>query len=142
VRLAEGSPGRALELLERGGLEVYRDMLGLLRDAPRIDADALHQLGDRLARASGQEAYETFTGLYGWWLARLIRAGARGEPIPEAVPGERAIGQALLDRAGLDRLVAVWENSTHLFAQADGLNLDRKQAVLSAFLALGPDARR
>jgi len=142
ARLAEGSPGRALELLERGGLEVYRDMLGLLKDVPRIDADALHQLGDRLGRASGQEAYETFTGLYGWWLARLIRAGARGEPIPEALPGERAVGQALLERAGLDRLVAVWENSSHLFAQADGLNLDRKQAVLSAFLALGSDARR
>ena len=60
----------------------------------------------------------------------------------EAVPGERAVGQALLERAGLDRLVAVWENCTQLFAQADGLNLDRKQAVLSAFLALGADARR
>jgi DNA polymerase-3 subunit delta' len=48
----------------------------------------------------------------------------------------------LLDRAGLDRLVEVWENSTHLFARADSLNLDRKQVVLNAFLAFGRDARR
>jgi DNA polymerase III subunit delta' len=114
-------------------------MLALFR---RPDTDALHQLGDRLARASGQAAYESFTDLYGWWLARLIRAGARGEPIPEAVAGERAIGAGLIERAGLDRLVEVWENSTHLFARAESLNLDRKQVVLNAFLALDRDARR
>jgi len=142
VGLAEGSAGRALDLIERGGLEVYRAMLGLLGGAPRLDVDALHQLGDKLARASGQAAYEGFTDLYGWWLARLIRAGARGVPIPEIVPGERAVGAALLERAGLDRLVEVWENSTHLFARAESLNLDRKQVVLNAFLALDRDARR
>jgi DNA polymerase-3 subunit delta' len=140
--LAEGSPGRALDLIERGGLEVYRDMVGLFRSAPRLDLDALHQLGDRLARASGQEAYETFTDLYGWWLARLIRAGARGATIPETVPGEGQVGAALVARTGLDRLVEVWENSTHLFARAESLNLDRKQVVLNAFLALDRDARR
>jgi DNA polymerase-3 subunit delta' len=142
VRLADGSAGRALDLIARGGLEVYRDMLALLRGAPQIDGEALHRLADRLARASAQDAYEGFTDLYGWWLARLIRAGAAGEPPAEVVAGERAVGAALLDRAGLDRLVEVWENSTHLFARADSLNLDRKQVVLNAFLAFGRDARR
>ena len=142
VRLAEGSAGRALDLIERGGLEVYRAMLALFGSAPRLDHDALHQLGDRLARASAQPAYESFTDLYGWWLARLIRAGAKGVTIPEAVAGEGAIGAALVARAGLDRLVEVWENSTHLFARAESLNLDRKQVVLNAFLALGDTARR
>jgi DNA polymerase-3 subunit delta' len=142
VGLAEGSAGRALDLIERGGLEVYRDMLALFGGAPRLDVDALHQLGDRLARASGQAAYEGFTDLYGWWLGRLIRAGASGAAIPEIVAGERAIGAALIERAGLDRLVEVWENSTHLFARAESLNLDRKQVVLNAFLALDRDARR
>ncbi|MBI3515437.1 MAG: DNA polymerase III subunit delta' [Proteobacteria bacterium] len=142
VGLAEGSAGRALDLIERGGLEVYRDMLALFRGAPRLDMDALYQLSERLARASGQEAYECFTDLYGWWLARLIRAGAKGAPISEAVAGEGAIGAALVERAGLDRLVEVWENSTHLFARADSLNLDRKQVVLNAFLALDRDSRR
>jgi DNA polymerase-3 subunit delta' len=139
VRLADGSAGRALDLIARGGLEVYRDMLGLFR---RPDPDALHRLGDKLARAGAQDAYAGFTDLYGWWLARLIRAGARGEALAEVVPGEGAAGAALLERAGLDRLVEVWENSTHLFARADSLNLDRKQVVLNAFFALDRDARR
>lgn len=141
VGLAEGSAGRALDLIERGGLEVYRDMLKLLGGA-RLDLDALHRLGERLARANAQETYEGFTDLYCWWLARLIRAGARGTPIPEVVAGERAVGTALIERAGLERLVEVWENSTHLFARAESLNLDRKQVVLNAFLAFDRDARR
>jgi hypothetical protein len=35
----------------------------------------------------------------------------------------------------------VWEKTVRLFAQADGLNLDRKQVVLGAFLALEGAAR-
>ena len=139
VRLADGSAGRALDLIARGGLDVYRDMIGLFR---RPDIEMMHRLGDRLGRVGAQDAYESFTDLYGWWLARLIRAGARGEPLTEAVAGERAAGAALIERAGLDRLVEVWENSTHLFARAESLNLDRKQVVLNAFLALDRDVRR
>ena len=44
-------------------------------------------------------------------------------------------------RRGLDQWVEVWENITRLFAQADGLNLDRKQVVLGAFFALEGAAR-
>jgi DNA polymerase-3 subunit delta' len=37
--------------------------------------------------------------------------------------------------------VEVWEKLTHLFAQAEGINLDRKQVVLNAFFALEEAAR-
>jgi DNA polymerase-3 subunit delta' len=47
----------------------------------------------------------------------------------------------LVARRGLDQWVEVWENTTRLFAQADGLNLDRKQIVLGAFFALEGAAR-
>jgi DNA polymerase III subunit delta' len=35
----------------------------------------------------------------------------------------------------------VWEKVARLFAQADGLNLDKKQVVLDAFLELEGAAR-
>ena len=47
----------------------------------------------------------------------------------------------LAGRRCLDQWVEVWEKVTRLFAQADGLNLDRKQVVLGAFLALEGAAR-
>ena len=47
----------------------------------------------------------------------------------------------LAERGGLDQWVEVWEKLTHLFAQAEGINLDRKQVVLNAFFALEEAAR-
>ncbi len=47
----------------------------------------------------------------------------------------------LAARRGLDQWVEVWEKLTHLFAQAEGINLDRKQVVLNAFFALEEAAR-
>jgi DNA polymerase-3 subunit delta' len=47
----------------------------------------------------------------------------------------------LMARRGLDRWVEVWEKIAELFAQADAVNLDRKQVVLNAFFALEEAAR-
>jgi DNA polymerase-3 subunit delta' len=66
-------------------------------------------------------------------------ADAHGEG--EIVRGEREGMRRLAARRSLDQWVEVWENITRLFAQADGLNLDRKQVVLGAFLALEGAAR-
>jgi DNA polymerase-3 subunit delta' len=59
----------------------------------------------------------------------------------EIVPGERAAMARLAARGGLDCWIEVWENLGRLFAQADGVNLDRKQVVLNAFFSLEAAAR-
>ena len=68
--------------------------------------------------------------------ARAIAAAAAGTR-----PGAEAPLVTLLSRRGLDRWVEVWDKITHLFAQADAVNLDRKQVVLNAFFALEEAAR-
>ena len=47
----------------------------------------------------------------------------------------------LAGRRQLDQWVEVWENLTHLFAEADDINLDRKQVVLNVFFTLEAAAR-
>jgi DNA polymerase-3 subunit delta' len=149
ARLAPGSIGRALDLAASGGLDLYRALLKLLNPLPELDAAALHALADKLARAEAEDSYRTVTELLTQWLARMIRtaavqngdggADAHGEG--EIVRGEREGMRRLAARRSLDQWVEVWENITRLFAQADGLNLDRKQVVLGAFLALEGAAR-
>lgn len=134
ARLAEGSPGRALALLEEGGLDLYRHLIELLGAWPRLDRTALHRLGEQVAGAAAERAWHTVTGLLTWWLARLVRAVARGTLPPEVVAGESALIQRLGTARSLDRWLDVWDKTTHLLAQADGANLDRKQVVLLAFL--------
>lgn len=135
VQLAEGSIGRALDLAERGGAGLYRDLITLLAAAPAFDIPALHAFGDKLARGDG-EGLVTAGELLQGWLVRLVRQGAGVGPAVEAVPGESALAQRLA-AAGLDQWVEVWEKITRLFARADALNLDRKQVILDAAFAVG-----
>ena len=56
-------------------------------------------------------------------------------------PSERETLARLAARRGLDQWVEVWRKICHLFASAEGIELDRKQAVLNAFFALEEAAR-
>ncbi len=140
ARLAEGSIGRALELADAGGLELYRALLDRLRDLPRLDAPALHRFADRLAGAEAEPAYRTLTELLLDFLARLVAGQAEGKP--RAVLAEE--GDLLRRLAGdgrLDRWIDVAETLRTLFGRADAVNLDRKQVVLDTFFTLQAAAR-
>ncbi|MBX6369035.1 MAG: DNA polymerase III subunit delta' [Rhodospirillales bacterium] len=137
ARLAEGSIGRALELDDAGGLDLYRDLVGLLAAVPSLEPSRLHGFADRFARRGGEEGWTAFSELLPGWIARLVTAAVDPARAPaEIVPGERQAMERLAARGGLDRWIEVWENLGRLFAQADSVNLDRKQVVLNAFFSL------
>lgn len=133
ARLAAGSPGRALALMEEGAFELYRDMVKLLSTG---DLAAMNDFSDRLGRATAIDAFKRFADLYPWFLSRIARSAGSGEALPEIVGGEGALAARLIGRVGLDRLIEVWEKTVQLLAQAIHLNLDRKQTVLEVLSAL------
>ena len=139
VRLAEGSAGRALEIGAEGGLDLYREMLGLIEGLPKLDGIALHRFGDRLAPPKAENAYRGASELLVWWLGRLVRRAATGTPPVEVLPGETVLMERLLELGGLDHWLAVWEKVRDLMARAESTGLDRKQVILNAFFALEPD---
>jgi DNA polymerase-3 subunit delta' len=136
ARLGDGSFGRALDLADGGGLELYRELLAVLSDLPKLDVAKLHAFGERLARDASGRQFRTGTDLLADWLNRLIRDGAQAEAAPEVVAGEAALRQRLVGRSGLAQWLALWENLTHLFARTESASLDRKQVVITAFLEL------
>ncbi len=143
ARLAEGSVGRAVSLAADGGLDLYRHLLDLLDTLPSLDVPAVHALSDRLARAGAEEAYGAMTELLRGWLGRLIVFGAapgQGDSVA-LTAGEKAIMERLLRAGTLDRWMEVWEKINRLLGRADGANLDRRQVVLNAFLAMENAAR-
>ena len=139
AQLAEGSIGRALELAAAGGIGLYRSLVRLLEGLPELDGVALHALADRLQRGDGEEVFRLLAELLPGWLARMVALAAGGAA--GALPEESQAMRRLAARRGLDQWVEVWEKLTHLFAQADSVNLDRKQVVLNAFFALEEAAR-
>jgi DNA polymerase III subunit delta' len=142
ARLAGGSIGRALSLASGDGLALYRSLFGLLRALPEIEIEALTLFADRVARWGADEAFALVAELLPGWIARMVAlAGSGGGEEQAVLPGEAAAMRQLAGRRDLDQWVAVWENLTHLFAEADHINLDRKQVVLNAFFALEAAAR-
>ena len=81
-------------------------------------------------------AFRTASQLLGWWLARVIRFGARGEDPPELAPGEAALAARLTGTHSLARWVETLEKNIQLFAGAEAVHLDRKQVILNAFLSI------
>lgn len=135
--LGEGSIGDAMALAVAGGLELYRTLVGLMDKLDRPDVLGIQALGESVARRRAEnDGFATLRGLIGRWLARLVLSGARHEPAIEVVAGEAGIRDRLLALAPLEQWLEVWEKVTRLLEQADSANLDRKQAVMNAFLTM------
>jgi DNA polymerase III subunit delta' len=137
LTLSNGSIGRALELAETGGLDLYRALIELLAAAPPLDATRLHALTDRLARPDAEDAYRVSEELLSDLLARLA-AGAVGRATATGIfATEEAAVEGLASRADPGRWAELHATISADFLTARELNLDRKQTLLGAFFAIG-----
>jgi DNA polymerase-3 subunit delta' len=140
--LAEGSLGHALTLIETDALALFREIAGLLTQWPKSDTAALHKLADKLGGRGAEREFEQGAELLEWIGARFLRNAAlilsngSGSVTPERFPGEAELTRKWLGAAGLDRWLELWEKVERLFARVLSVNLDRRQAWLTAWLAL------
>jgi DNA polymerase-3 subunit delta' len=133
--LADGSIGRALELADEGGVALFRDLLTLLKDTPRLNIGRLHALTDQALRG---DVFRTLSGLLSWWLARVIAAGARGDigRLAEIVPGEAELGARLLTMAPPSVWAEVWDKINEIARRTEAVNLDRKRSLMMMLWAV------
>jgi len=141
AHLADGSLGRAFDLMESGGPALYEDLVGMLKELPHSDVAELHKFADRICRRGNEGAFDTFISLLGWWLTRMIRHGAIGTAVPEIIQGDADVAARLIARRSLEQWIEVWEKISRLAAQADSLYLDRKQVLFNVFSILEKAAR-
>jgi DNA polymerase-3 subunit delta' len=136
--LADGSIGRALSLHEQGGMELYGAMVGILNGLPKLPGSALHEFAEKIGRQG--DSVSLFGELFTGWLAKGALRAAGGQSA-EVVGGEAELQRRLVERAGLERWTGLWERITSLFDRADAVNLDGKQVILNAFLAVEKTCR-
>ncbi|MEZ5666786.1 MAG: DNA polymerase III subunit delta' [Alphaproteobacteria bacterium] len=130
VRLADGSPGQALALLDEGAAALYVDFIELMGAMPDYDVGRAIAFAEA-AGASGDEApFAAFTGLFAGWIGRLVRGAATGEAAPP-LAREGEVNARLAGGSALDPWFEVWDKARAWFAETNALNLDRKQAVLA-----------
>jgi DNA polymerase-3 subunit delta' len=119
VGLAKGSIGRAIDLADRGGVELHREITALLDAMPDLDIPAAHAMADRFARAGDDAAagFRTVMELAQDWIAERLKSGPA------------------------DAWGKVWDRAAQLASATEGLNLDRKQALLAILFAVRRAAR-
>jgi DNA polymerase III subunit delta' len=142
IQLSDGSIGRALEIVAAGGLDLYRDITGQLRQLPAFDAAALHALGDRLGHKDASDLFRLATEILLGWLGGTVRFVATGQGSPGAIDGDAAPSGLPLGRHSLERWLELWEKITSLFARVESANLDRKQVWVGAMLDIAALASR
>lgn len=131
--LCEGSLRRAILLLQEDGIATYRAFARLAAGAGEPDVAAMHELAASVSGRRDDDAYFGFLDTVRAWLARRVRG--EGEPAAEAQPGPA------LRAVPLARWAEVWDKVAQSSAEAEDLNLDRKQVVLSILMSLARAAR-
>lgn len=131
AHLSRGSAGRALQLASQDGMGFYRELTQVFAGLPGLDAGALHRLAGRFgAAAGGEQTFAVMTELFGDAVESVIHLKSGDAKIPPGPAGE-ALARAA-DCGRLDRWLGAWDKVTALFRDTAALNLDRRQAFLSA----------
>jgi DNA polymerase-3 subunit delta' len=137
--LADGAPGRALELADADAPAIYRETSELLQSLPRLNGARLYAFAEKIARAPAERGLALFVAL----LSQIEERAVRGSYAPlDPVPGEEALLRHLRATVPVERLSALWEAQKADTQRADDLNLDKKQLVLNTFFAIEAASQR
>jgi DNA polymerase-3 subunit delta' len=121
ITLAEGSPGRALKLAEAEGLKIAALVDHVLAALPDLPTTRAYALADTLLR--GETGFSTFMDMLRTGLAAAVREAARGR----ADPDQARIAALRSPEAWVE----VWQALSHLQAETEWLNLDKRQALVA-----------
>jgi len=125
--LAEGSFGKALQILEEGGLEMLASILAFLSEP--LDFVKVHHFADTIAKT---QDYKIFCEILLWIYKKLAFAKARGQGLFPASLNEAPLNE-ILQNSSIARLLEICENLEQNFDQCERANLDKKQAILKSF---------
>lgn len=137
--LGQGSFARTLEVIDVDGLEIYKKMLGLLYQIPRISREDIHKFGGELALKAVESKFIFFTEQYLAIISRLIKFISLGADADKhlALPSaEIKLFNHLKSHFTLDALFNLWESSEQKFRINAAFNMDKKQSIITEFLNL------
>lgn len=124
AEMAQGAPGRAIQLAAQGALDADRAAEMLLSSLPKADEAMLQAMADTFRGAEGQQRFELL----------FERLADRVRRMAERTAGEGA-------ERSPDRWADAWETLVRLPVEAEAVNLDRQDAFWTAVGRLREAAR-
>jgi len=135
ARLANGSAGNALQLASGSGLKAHENLISLLESLPQLNGVKAHEIAERLSRRDAQDEFLFFRRLLCEWLNMFVRFCTTGEDV-NLPKREYDLCQRLGAQVDLEPWLEVWEKTQTSFRQAEVLNLDKRQLLLTIFFHL------
>lgn len=135
-RLAQGSIGKALQFNEDGGMALYGQLLDAVSKMPELDMVQVHDLAEKLGKYGAEQNYNVATEIMTGWCERQARASARGQAAADILPGDAAVFDRIKRMYPSGHFLNAWEKISLIVRQTESYNLDKRQAIIGAFLAL------
>lgn len=140
LRIGNGSIGRALSFHQSGGPDIYKALLAVAQDLPKLDMLRVHELAEKLGRGTTDEAWALIEEIMAGWCDHIARAEARQQSPADILPGDSAVFSQWQAEMPPGHFLATGERIRQLFSAVNNFNLDKRQAVISAFMLLqNPD---
>ncbi len=136
TRLARGSLGRALSLIDADGVKLFRQMLALFADFPLYSVARLYDLVEKTLK--DKDALKLAQTLLLQWLTNVCVCGGKGENDAEIFAGEIALRERVQQHIPVLRLMELIDEIRRGFADID---LDQKQVFVNAFSKLQRGAK-
>lgn len=131
--LSEASIGRALELIDQGGLDVMGKVITMFEDYPDWKFSQIHVVAEDLARSNNTHGFTQFQNVMLWIAQQLAKAKARGQALPAGPLSALDLFADMLQNSSLERLMRICDDLQEHFHAVNHGNLEKRQAVLKAF---------
>lgn len=141
--LADGSVGASIALISSEGANLYRNIVDMAVQAPRMDRQAMQSMADACVGKTATEHYDMTLRLFAHFVARLAKFGAmQPSDFQEAVSGEALILSKLAPNANAGRKWAGFLQSlTARAGHARAVNLDPSSVILDMLMTFEEIAR-
>ena len=136
TRLARGSLGWALSLIDADGVKLFRQMLALFADFPLYSVARLYDLVEKTLK--DKDALKLAQTLLLQWLTNVCVCGGKGENDAEIFAGEIALRERVQRHIPVLRLMELIDEIRRGFADID---LDQRQVFVNAFSKLQRGAK-
>ena len=137
--LSEGSIGRAISLIEGGGVKAYKDSAALFSKLPKINAEAIHSFAATYAKRPKEgeaDLFATVSEMIELWMERLIRRIGGDTRLQEILPGEFEQAAEIAQKLGVEEMFRRRDEVLRLLRLEGALNLDRKQVLMDVAFTL------
>jgi DNA polymerase-3 subunit delta' len=133
ARMAEGSPGRAIDYAKGAHAALSEQIFAMLATWPRFDWTEIQLFADGIGSKSQDEFQKVFQETMLWTANALVRikATGQGEEVFTDLPGLHAMHRD----ASLADLLKISDNLKAHFETALSGNLDKRYLIMGAFMA-------